>query len=79
MTRYTSKKWVNHLPETVIDRNEIEHPVWSVPAPCCAMQYANDERYLPGRFASKNKGLVAGRQYSVEFYEMRSPDSPSDY
>lgn len=79
VTRGTPKKWANESPETAIDRNKVEHPVWTLPAPFCGMQYINNERYLPGDCPSKNEQLMAVRPNNVEFYEMRSPDRPSGF
>lgn len=79
VTQDISKKWANHLPETIIDRNQVVHPVWTVTAPFCAMQKINIERYLSGNCPSENERQVHGRQESVELYQMRSPKSPSDF
>lgn len=37
VTRETFLKWVTRLPETVTNGNVVQHSVWIVPSPFCAM------------------------------------------
>lgn len=77
-TRETVRKWSNWLPEMVKNRERKEHPVWIVPATCCAMQYINHGLYLPGNAAPELERVRQARKNNVEFYQTRSPDSESD-
>lgn len=77
MTQDLLKKWANPLPETVIDRSQVEHRVWILPTPFCAKQYISDERYLMGHGASENERSAAVRQNNVKFYQRTSLDWPS--
>lgn len=48
MAAETFCELVNELLERAIERNEIQHNLWLVPAPLCAMRNTNDARYFPG-------------------------------
>lgn len=42
------RKWANHFFKRFTDQNVVQHPIWPVLAPLCAMRYIKDEQYLPG-------------------------------
>lgn len=43
----TSRKWLNELPEKVVDNDGINHKVWTFKKPFCTIHYINDTLYLP--------------------------------
>lgn len=42
----TFMKWMSRIPETATDRHIVQHSVWKVPAPFCAIRYVENRRYL---------------------------------
>lgn len=79
VTKATFSKWANRLPETATDRNMVEHPVWIVPAPFCAMHFVKDGRYLSGDEAPEAEKLGKERKNNVEFYQTESPSSATSF
>lgn len=51
VTRQKFQKCTNRLHEMVVDRDDVEHVMWIVSAPSCAMSCINDGLYLPGNEA----------------------------
>lgn len=51
VTLSTFENWTKQWLEIVIDRYQVEHPVWIVPASFCAMRYINEGLCFAGDVA----------------------------
>lgn len=69
----------SQLVETTMARNRVEHPVWTVPASFCTMQYNNDVRYMSGDEALQNELLLAARQNTKAFNQTSWLGGPKDF
>lgn len=57
VTRENFLKWRNRFPETVTERNVVQHSVWIDPSPFLIEQYAKDETYIPRNEAPDGEQL----------------------
>lgn len=57
----------NEVPAKVMGKNGIEHKLWIVLAPSCAMEYANDARYLPGDTFLGIEKLKLSKENNVQY------------
>lgn len=61
-------KWSNRLLEMITDCNMLQHPVWKLSTPFCAMQDDTGERYLPRNEAPEDEKLWKEQENNAEFY-----------
>lgn len=78
-TREMFQIWENHFHEKLVDRNDVEYVMGIAPAAFCAMQYINDDRYLPGDEAPGLGRLRNVCNNNVGFCHTRCPDGPADF
>lgn len=73
VTQKTFLRWANLLPDSVSDRNLMLHPVWLVPAPCCAVHCVNDGRYFTGDDVPEVENMLKERKNGFQFYQTEPP------
>lgn len=79
VTANTFWRPANILPEKVVRKDGVEHKVWTVPAPLCAMLYNEGVRYLPGDTLLEDGRLNKARDKNVPFLYGRLPSSSKDF
>lgn len=67
LTKETFPTCVNRLLEVAMDMNIVRDAVWLVPAPCCAMHYVKDYRYLTEKEAAGGEKFRKERNNNVKF------------
>lgn len=67
-TKATFQIWANHLHNKVVERDNIEHDMWIVPAPFCAMPNINGCGHLPGNEDQEMNRVKNMLKNNVEFY-----------
>lgn len=65
---------MNDIPDTVKDREWMDHLLWIRHAPFCSTANINDGRYLPKDVAQGSEGGRQAGQNNSEFYQTRLPN-----
>lgn len=78
VTREMCEKWANRLYEKVINRENVQHDVWIVPALFQATHYINAGFHLPADGTSEVERILRVWNNYAEYYQRLSPDNASD-
>lgn len=62
ITKETCQMCVNRLPENIVEKDDVEHALWIVPAPLSAMLLINDAPLQPDEAASEMDEVSCGQR-----------------
>lgn len=68
--------WGHHSHEKVVQRDKVQHNVWILPAPFCAMRYVNNGRYLTADDDQELDHVRNMPKNNVELYRSRFWEGP---
>lgn len=70
------RKWVNELSGKVLKKDVVEHWVWVVPVPYCAVRYINNASYWLGDTKQERKRVINPGKLNVQLFQWVSTIIP---
>lgn len=79
LTKETMQKWANHVGDSATNKDKVQHSVWIISAPNCAIPYVYYGRYLAGNEMPDTYQIRKPWKNSVEILQMETPVSSSGF